>query len=57
MNATTAYRLPTGELVFTSTPCFWKSLGKLPWRLLNSEFFGFLTAFVLSLSALVVASS
>jgi hypothetical protein len=54
MNAITAHRLPTGELVFAgSAPPL--GLAQLPWRLLNSEFLGFLTAFVVSLSALAVA--
>ena len=52
MNSVGAYRLPTGEIVFTPSPNW--SLSDLPWRLLNSEFFGFLTAFVVTLSALAV---
>jgi hypothetical protein len=54
MNAITAHRLPTGELVFAPSSAQ-HSLGDLPWRLLNSEFLGILTAFVVSLSALAVA--
>lgn len=54
MNSLTAHRLPTGELIFAPLSAS-HSLGNLPWRLLNSEFFGFLTAFVVSLSALAVA--
>lgn len=53
MNSTCAYRLPTGELVFTPSGRW--TLTDLPWRLLNSEFFGFLTAFIVTLSALAVA--
>lgn len=55
MSAVTAHRLPTGELIFSASPSGLGSLGDLPWKLLNSEFFGFLTAFVVSLSALAVA--
>ena len=55
MIATSAYRLPTGELVFAAEMSHTKRLVALPWRLLNSEFFGFLTAFVVSLTALAVA--
>lgn len=54
MNAITAYRLPTGELVFSPHSASSPGLGDLPRRLLHSDFFGFLTAFVVSLSALWV---
>lgn len=52
MQAINAYRLPTGEMVFTAPAQGWADW---PWRLLNSEFFGFLTAFVVTLSALAIA--
>lgn len=55
MHATNAYRLPTGELVFAASAPLPDGMLAWPWRLLNSEFFGFLTAFVVSLSALAVA--
>ena len=55
MTATSAYRLPSGELVFAAEMSRPRRLAALPWQLLNSEFFGFLTAFVVSLTALAVA--
>lgn len=55
MTALSAHRLPTGELVFAAEMARPTSLAALPWKVLNSEFFGFLTAFVVSLTALAVA--
>jgi hypothetical protein len=55
MNAVSAYRMPTGELIFSTSQAGQVNFRDLPWKLLNSEFFGFLTAFVVSLSALAVA--
>lgn len=56
MKAPSAYRLPTGELVFSNTATFsLADFGQLPWRFFSSELFGFLTAFVVSLSALCLA--
>jgi hypothetical protein len=57
MGSLTAYRLPTGELVFSPPAASSGGLARLPWQLLNSEFFGFLTAFVVSLTALALAGS
>lgn len=55
MTALSAHRLPTGELVFAAEMSRRGRLAALPWEVLNSEFFGFLTAFVVSLTALAVA--
>jgi hypothetical protein len=55
MIALSAHRLPTGELVFSAPRSAPVSFRDLPWKVLNSEFFGFLTAFVVSLSALALA--
>ncbi len=56
MKASSAYRLPTGELVFCNAPGFTLAdFGQLPRRLFSSELFGFLMAFVVSLSALCLA--
>jgi hypothetical protein len=53
MSALAIHRLPTGELVFPDEPTGGLSL--LPWRLLNSDFFGFLIAFVVTLTALAIS--
>ncbi len=56
MKALNAYRLPTGEVVFCKNSDFGLAdLGQMPWRFFSSELFGFLTAFVASLSAICLA--
>ncbi len=56
MKTHSAYRLPTGELVFCHTPGFsFADFGRLPWRFFSSELFGFMMAFVVSLLALCLA--
>lgn len=56
MKSASAYRLPTGELVFCNEFSFSiAELGQLPWRFFSSELFGFLAAFVVLLTAICLA--
>lgn len=56
MKAPSAYRLPTGELVFCGDASFrMADLGQLPWKFFSSELFGFLTALVTSVTAICLA--
>lgn len=56
METLSAYRLPTGEVVFCNNSGFsLADLGQMPWRFFSSELFGFFAAFAVSLSAICLA--